>query len=303
MIVLQYVLDALSLGSLIALAAIGVALTFSVMRLVNLAHGEFVMVSAYSLIIPSSNLAITLLLGRLPLWLATLAVMGVGGLVALGTERIAFRPLRNADPTTLLISSFAVSYLLQQSVRSIYGSEPKSVGIGEVLNQSLTFGALRVSLLDISVLGIAMLILGLLRQFLQHGRWGVQMRAAAEDFMMARLLGIPANRVIACAFFLSGSLAGVVAVVLTVKTGTLSPTMGVNISLLAFVAVVVGGMGSLLGAVCGAYLIGAISVALQTLLPERLRGMQEAFVFLAIIAVLLFRPQGLSGTAESGTRV
>jgi branched-chain amino acid transport system permease protein len=132
--------------------------------------------------------------------------------------------------------------------------------------------------------------------FLKYTSLGVQMRAAAEDFQMARLVGVRADRVVAAAFAISGLLAGVVALLLVAQTDLLTPTMGVQLVLVGFVATVIGGMGSLSGAGLGGALLGVLTVGLQALLPTELRSFRDAFAFLVVIGLLVLRPQGLLGT-------
>jgi branched-chain amino acid transport system permease protein len=140
---------------------------------------------------------------------------------------------------------------------------------------------------------VAIALGGLLMFFLKRTRLGVQMRAAAEDFETARLMGVRADRVIAAAFLLSGLLAGTAAVLLIGQTGSVSPTIGLPPLLIGLVAVVIGGLGSLPGAVIGAYILGASSVALQTSLPVDARPFRDAFLFGIVILILTLRPQGL----------
>ena len=137
------------------------------------------------------------------------------------------------------------------------------------------------------------MLLGSLSWFLKATRFGLQMRAAAEDFRMARVLGVRANRVIAMAFALSGILAAAVSFLLVAQTGVVQPRMGLQLVVIAFVGTVIGGLGSLAGAALGGFLVGVTTILLQALLPPDLRVFREAFVFLAVTLVLLFRPQGL----------
>ena len=139
--------------------------------------------------------------------------------------------------------------------------------------------------------------------FLTRTRIGVQMRAAAEDFRMARLLGVRANRVIATAFAISGLAAALAAFVLVAQTGTVSPTMGLSPVLVGFVAMVLGGMGSLRGAVLGGYVLGVVTVALQSYLPLEMRFYRDAFAYTVVILVLLVRPQGLVVARSTTQRV
>jgi branched-chain amino acid transport system permease protein len=281
--VIQNIIDALALGSLYALFALGVALIFGIMRLVNFAHGELIMVGAYVLVLISD---------------APFVVKAVGAVLvsiafALLMERIAMRPVRNSDPTTLLITSFAVSYLLQNLAILILGSTPKSGQVSQTLSESFNIGSLSVSKLDVATVVVTLVLLGGLALFLNRTPIGVQMRAAAENFRMARLLGVPANRVIATAFGISGLLAGIAAVFLVAQTGNVSPTLGLTPVLFAFMATVLGGLGSLSGAVVGGFLLGGVSVALQALLPLGVRDYRDALLFGAVLLVLVLRPQGL----------
>jgi branched-chain amino acid transport system permease protein len=208
-------------------------------------------------------------------------------------ERAAFRPLRRASPATLLIGSFALSYLLQHVVLAAAGSRPVGVDLLSVLNESIAWGGLRIPRLQlVTILVTTLLMIGLSAFFRLTGV-GMRMRAAAEDFTMARLVGVRANTVIAAAFALSGGLAAVVSVYLVTQAGTVSYKMGVSLVLVAFVASVVGGMGSLVGAALGGFLIGVVSGSLQAYLPIEARPYRDAFVFLLFIGFLLWRPQGL----------
>jgi branched-chain amino acid transport system permease protein len=282
-IVIQNLIDAISLGAVYALAALGIGLIFSIMRLINFAHGELIMVGGF----------VIYTLAGSPWIVMGLSAIIVVTILALGMERIAFRPLRRASPPTLLIASFAVSYFVQHCVLLIFGSRPMGVDFLSALGESLEFGGLRVPVLQCIAIAVTLALMGGLVAFFRLSRIGVQMRAAAEDFTMARLLGVKADRVIAVAFALSGILASFVSLYLVAQTGTVSYKMGVNMVLIAFVASVIGGMGSLTGAALGGFLVGLVSVSLQAYLPEELRPYRDAFVFLAFIAFLLWRPQGL----------
>ncbi len=280
---IQHLIDAITVGSLYALYALGIALIFGIMQLINFAHGELIMLGAYTIV----------LLEQPPWPILILATLGVCVLVALAIERIAFRPIRGANPATLLITSFAVSYLIQNLVILIEGSQPQGANISTRLSESFQIQGISIRKLDVVTVVVTIVLLAALGLFLNRTRLGVQMRAAAEDFRMARILGVRANTVIAVAFGISGLLAGVAAIFVVAQTGTVSPTMGSSAVLFAFVATVLGGMGSLRGAVIGGYIVGAITVALQAYLPLELRPYRDAFVFTAVIVLLLARPQGL----------
>ncbi|CAN7294931.1 branched-chain amino acid ABC transporter permease [Rhizobium sp. LjRoot30] len=301
--IVQVLVDAIALGSLYALVALAIGLVFGVMRLVNFAQADYITIGAYALVVPTASVAPPLLLGALPSALMIGGVLVVVVLLALATERIAFRPLRNSNPSTLLISSFAVSYFLQNLVMLIHTGRPKSVGIGQSLASAVEFGGVRVPGVQLLTMAVTAGLLIALVLFLKKTPLGVQMRAAAENFQMARLLGMPANRVIALAFAISGLLGGAVSLLLTIQTGTLDLRMGLMPVVFAFFATVIGGMGSLPGAALGGFLVGVASVLLQTYLPADLRPFRDAGVFTLVILILLVRPQGLIVTSAAKERV
>ena len=279
----QHLIDAISLGSLYALFALGLAMVFSVMGLINFAHSELIMFGAYSMV----------LFAPLP-WQAALPLAIVIPVVcAVAMERVAFRPLRGASPSTLLVTSFAVSYFLQNLAGVMFSYTPRTGTLPPVFVEVFALGTFTVSKLSVIVVATtAALLLGL-AAFLTRTTMGVQIRAAAEDFPMARVLGVHANRVIAVAFALSGLLAGVAGIFIIGQTGSASPTLGVNALVLAFVATILGGMGSLTGAVLGGLILGALTVFLQVVLPVELRPFRDAFTFALVILMLLARPDGL----------
>jgi branched-chain amino acid transport system permease protein len=299
----QTLVDAVSLGSLYALVALGIGLLFGIMRLINFAHGDLITIGGYLLIVPSGSATATLLIGGWHWALMVTTILGLVMALALLIERLAFRPLRHAPPATLLVSSFAVGFFLQQLLLSIYSSRPKSVGIGAELNTVLQLGGARILLLDVVIIAVTALLLAALAGFLRFTRYGIWMRAAAENFSMARTLGVKANTVIMLAFAISGVLAAVVSFFIVIKGGLLSYRMGVPLVLMGFVATVIGGMGSLSGAVLGGYVVGGISVGLQATLPAWLRDGRDALVFAAVILILLVRPGGIFQTAVLKERV
>lgn len=290
---LQNAIDAISLGAVYALAALGIGLIFSIMRLINFAHGELIMAGGFTLYTLAGQ----------PLLVLILAALIVTSLLALGMERVAFRPLRNANPATLLIASFAVSYFVQHVVLMAFGSRAMGVPFLAELATSVEFAGLRVPRLQIVAIVVTLLLMGGLVAFFRLSRIGLQMRAAAEDFNMARLVGVKANRVIAFAFAISGVLACMVSFYLVAQTGSVSYKMGVSMVLIAFVSSVVGGMGSIAGAALGGFLVGIISVSLQAYLPVDLRPYRDAFVFLIFILFLFWRPDGLLKTRADRERV
>jgi branched-chain amino acid transport system permease protein len=290
---IQNAIDAMALGSLFALVALGIGLIFGIMRLINFAHGDFIMLGAYALIVPSSAVTATLLVGAWPTPLLVGAICLVIILVALASERLAFRPLRSAAPSVLLITSFALSFFFENLVIMIYGGRPKAVNIWERLAEPILVAGVRIPKLQLITIAVTIALLLALVLFLRRTPMGVAMRAASEDFRMARLLGVRANRVIAAAFAISGFLAAVVSLLYVAQTGVLSYHMGVPLVLFAFVATVVGGMGSLAGAVLGGFIVGMASVFFQIVLPIDWRPNRDVWVYGMILLILLLRPSGL----------
>jgi branched-chain amino acid transport system permease protein len=290
---IQHIINAVSLGSLYALLALGIALIFGIMRLVNFAHGELVMVTGYSLLLLSYGS---------PLLVVPMAV-AAAVITALLMERAAFRPVRGESPATLLVTSFALSFLLQSVALFVFGARSKSVELPDFVVESVSVGDIRIAKLDLVTVLVALVALAGLAGFFKLTRLGVQMRAAAEDFLMTRLVGVSADRVIASAFGLGGLLAGIAGVLFVARLGTLTPIMGLTPLIVGVVATVMGGMGSLVGAVLGGYLLGLSTIALQVLLPMELQPFRDAFVFAAVIAVLVLRPQGLVPSTSAQSRV
>jgi branched-chain amino acid transport system permease protein len=291
--VVQHVVDALALGSFYAIFALGIALIFGIMRLVNFAYGELIMVGSYAVYLTQS------------LWWPLVVLAGVGAAVAMAliTERVAFRPVRGASPATLLITSFAVSYLLQSGARLVFTSLPKSADINPLLRESFTVGGVFVSWLTLITIVVTAALLAALALFLRYTPTGMRMRAAAEDFDAARLCAVDANRVVAVAFGLSGLLAGAAALLLVGQTGTIFPTMGLTPVLFGFTAAVIGGMGSLVGAVLGGYLLGAAATALAIWLPSGATPFRDAVLFLLVLVVVTVRPQGIVPARGTVTRI
>ncbi|CAN7666398.1 branched-chain amino acid ABC transporter permease [Pararhizobium sp. LjRoot235] len=300
---IQVLIDAIALGSLYALVALAIGLVFGVMRLINFAQADYVTIGAYSLVVPTASITPTLMFGALPAAMMVGCVVLTVTVLALLTERLAFRPLRNSNPTTLLISSFAVSYFLQSLLTLLHGGRPKAVSIGGSLTQAVEFFGIRIPGVQLLTMVVAVTLLIALVLFLKKTSLGVQLRAAAEDFQMARLLGVPANRVIAIAFAISGLLGGTISLLFVIQTGTLDIKLGMMPVVYAFFATVIGGMGSLPGAVLGGFVVGIVSVLLQSYLPEDMRAFRDAGVFALVILILLVRPQGLIVTSAAKERV
>jgi branched-chain amino acid transport system permease protein len=290
---IQIAVDAVSLGALYALIALGIALIFGIMNLINFAYGELMMIAGYTLVLFASAWAPFMIIG-------TVAVVVIAALLM---DRVAFKPVRDADATTLLVTSFALSYLLQNLAIMIFGSLPKTTAAGSGLDRSILIGDVAISRLDLVVIAVAAALIVALVVLVRHTSIGIQMRASAEDFEMARLLGVNADRVIAFGFAISGLFAAVAGFFLVAQNGSVSPTFGVSAVLIAFIATIVGGLGSLHGAVLAGFGLGVVTVAFQEVLPEGLVPYRDAFVFLVVLLTLILRPEGLIPQTSRAARV
>jgi branched-chain amino acid transport system permease protein len=281
----QFVIDVLSLGSLYALMALGLVIIYGILRLVNFAYGELIMVAGYALF----------LLNPTPLpWLVMglLAVL-VSIATAYLTERVAFRPVRERSLTAMLITSFAVSTMLQNAAMLFVSPRARVVPLPKIFAVQVMIGDRVVPLRNIIAIAVSVALLGLFALLLKRSILGIALRAAADKFVMTRMLGIPANLVIGTAFAISGLLAGVVALFWLGRTGSVTPGIGLWPLLVAFVSTVIGGMRSLLGAVVGGYVLALIQMVFSYFLPPALLEFRVAFVFTLVILILLFRPEGL----------
>jgi len=283
--VAQQIINAVSLGGVYALLALGLAIVFSIVGLINFAHGELMTLSSYALLA-------SLVLG-FPFPVAVLVAVSCGALAAVAMERIAFRPMRGASVTSLLLTSFAVSSLLKVVFQNGISARPQAVAMPGWMTGAFSFGDFTIGVGPSISIVVSALALIALEVFLRRSVTGTAMRAAAEDFDVVRLMGIPASRIIATAFLLSGLLAGLAAMLWVAQRASVDPLMGFTPVLKAFIAAVVGGLGSLPGAVAGGFLLGIIEVLLQATLPPAIAPYRDAIVLSGVVAVLLLRPQGL----------
>ncbi|TRW46575.1 branched-chain amino acid ABC transporter permease [Georgenia yuyongxinii] len=281
--IIQGLIDAISTGALYGLAALGIGLVFGVMRLANFAHGEIITIAAYTLVLTWHWGAV------ISLALAIAASV----LLALVLEFAVFRRMRRADASTLLIASFGLSFLLQRVYEIVFGNNVRTAAVAPGLARSVEIGGVRVQMLSLVTIVVAGLLLLVLHQFLNRSSLGLQVQAASTDFATARLLGVRANKVIALTFGISGALAAAVAFALVVQTGAVSPTFGVNITVLALIGAVIGGIDKLGSAVVGGFVVGFVSSILTSYLPGDVVNFRNAFVFAVVMVILILKPSGL----------
>ena len=296
MINLEFIINMISLGSLYAMLALGLVIIYGILRLVNFAYGELIMIGGYTMF---------LLAGFTPLpWLvvAVLAVLAAM-FTSLFTELVAFRPVREKSLTAMLITSFAVSTLLQNAALLIISPRARAVTLPQIFQTSVMIAGTSVPWRNILTIFTSLVMLALLTLLLRRTVLGIALRAAADNFTMTRMLGVPANTVISAAFAISGIMAGIVSIFWIGRSATVTPTIGAPPLLVAFVATVIGGMRSLTGAVVGGFVYATIISLLGVLLPPDLLEFREAFMFAFVIIILVFRPQGLISGKTSVERV
>jgi branched-chain amino acid transport system permease protein len=206
--------------------------------------------------------------------------------------------LRGAHEIAMLLTSFSVTIFLENLAIILFRPTSRPFPAPSVLRSVIVLGRLQVAGLDLIAIAVAALLLVALTVFVRSTNVGIAMRAASQDLLAARLVGINVNRVVAVAFAIGSLLAGVVGLLWSARVGKVDPLMGFNPVLKAFVASVIGGLGSLPGAVLGAYVLGGLEILLQGLLPSALTPYRDAFVFAVLIALLLLRPNGILGGTE-----
>ena len=282
----QTLSDAIGLGAIYALMAVGIGLVFGVLRLVNFAYGQLVMAGAYTLAFTSGW----------PVVGSILACFVVVVALSLAMERAVFRPLRGQSPAVMLVTTFAIAFVLQAIALIV---DLRDNTIGEIassvapLNRSVSVGGVDVRKITIVAIVVAAVTLALLALLLTRTTIGLHTRAAASDFRTARLLGVRANRVIGFAALLSGVLAATVSVLLTVQTPFVSPDFALRDTIVVLVGVVVGGIDRLWTATLGGFTIGFAAGVINGALPTDKTVYLPSAVFALVILVLLLRPAGL----------
>jgi branched-chain amino acid transport system permease protein len=277
--------DALALGSIYALMAVGIGLVFGVLRLVNFAYGQLMMAGAFALAYGAQ--------WHWANWESILFCIGVVLALSLLMDRLVFRPLRGHTPAVMLVATFAVAFVLQNAALIKWGSFGKTAGaFGQLLEPWDIFG---VGIRKIAIIAIvtAAVCLALLQFLLTRTSVGLQMRAASMDFRTARMLGIRANRVITGAVLISGLLAGIAAVMLSVEQSQITSTFALPETIYVLMGVVVGGLNRPIPATLGGFSIGFAFGLLGGILPTNQSQYLPSFIFAAVIVVLLVRPDGL----------
>jgi branched-chain amino acid transport system permease protein len=287
----QQLVNGLVLGSMYALVAVGFSMIYGIVRLINFAHGDVLMIGAFAAFFG-------LVAVGLPLWAVACAVVVVGAVMAALIDLVAFRPQRLAPQVNGFITSLGVSILIQNVGILLLTAQPRPIQLPPGLRTAVPLLGLRLTVIDLAIVVGTLVALALAALIVYRSRLGMAMRATAENPNVARLMGIPINRVILAAFALGGALAGIAGLMWGGRFGQIDPLMGFVPGLKAFIAAVIGGVGSLPGAVLGGYLLGMAEVLFVGLLPPAYGSFRDAFVFGLLILVLLVLPNGLLGRPQ-----
>lgn len=279
---LQYLVNGIAQGSLYALVALGYTMVYGIIRLVNFAHGDFLMIGAMC-----GYYALRL---NLPMPAAIIIAMLSSGIVAVIVERIIYRPIRGAGRIPALITAIGASLFFEYTGQIVFGAEPKTIP-PFVIEKIYNFGEINISNIQIYIFITTMLVLFFLWWLTHFTKIGKAMRATSFNISAAELMGINTNRIISFTFFLGASLAGLAGMLMS-YTMSVEPLMGVNLGIKAFVAAVVGGIGIIPGAAVGGFILGIAENLVAGLYKSSYR---DAVSFLILIIILLVKPGGILG--------
>jgi branched-chain amino acid transport system permease protein len=284
-LILQQILNSLQLGSIYALIALGYSLVYGVLRLINFAHGDVFMVGSYTALLCAVFFHMPLVL-ILPLTFVSIAFLGV--LI----ERLAYRPLRSAPRMSAVITALAVGLFLETITLAVVGPEPKHF---PALMATVVYamGPLTTTNIQLIIIAVSMALMIITDRFVEKTRIGTAMRALSWDKTYAPLFGIDVDKIVSITFALGAGLASIAGIFVGLAYPIIDPYMGIMVGWKAFVSAVVGGIGSVKGAVIGGFLLGAIEILSAAFLPSTWKDM---IVFGLLLLILLIKPQGLFGS-------
>lgn len=285
----QQMANAVSLGSLYALIAIGYTMVYGILRLINFAHGDVFMLGAYFAFYSIVALA-------MPWWIAFIVAIGLTAMFGMGLERVAYRPLRDSPKISVMISAIGASFLIQNLGVVIFGGRPKSFPSIPLFDTVVRIGSISVLSVSLFIPVVTFVSLMILMWVVNKTKTGLAMRAVSTDLDAARLMAIDVNRTVSLTFGIGSVLAALGGIMWTMRYPQLNPLMGVMPGLKCFIAAVIGGIGNIPGAVLGGFMLGVLEILIVAFLPE-LTGYRDAFAFVLLIVVLLVKPAGLLGKA------
>lgn len=284
---LQQLINGVSLGSLYGLIAIGYTMVYGILRLINFAHGDVLMVGCYFAFY-------ALLIFSLPWYASFLVAILLTALLGIAIDRGAYLPVRKAPRISALITAIGVSFLLENLALVIFGGRPKAFYRPPSFGKVIEWGDLHFLTLSLWIPAITFILIIFLLLIVYRTRTGMAMRAISRDMETVRLMGVDVNRITSITFALGSALAAAGGIMWALRFPQIDPYMGIVPGLKAFVAAVLGGIGNVIGAALGGFLLGLLEIMLVALMPS-LGGYKDAFAFLILIGILLFRPIGIMG--------
>lgn len=293
---LQHVVNGLSLGSIYALIALGYTMVYGILQMINFAHSDVYMIGAFAAYYAAKWLGIENQPGLMTLATLLVISMVVCSLLGLAIERLAYRPLRKAPKLNILITAIGVSLFLEYTAQIIFGADPKV--FPDVINDAVLFeyGNLAIRSSDITVLIVSLIAMSGLQFLIHKTKLGRAMRAVSQNAPVAAMMGVNTDRIISLTFVVGSSLAAIGSVLVGMKYPKIEPLMGMMIGLKAFVAAVLGGIGSITGAVLGGLIMGLSEEMVVAYLSSTYR---DALAFGILIVILLVRPAGLLGRYQA----
>jgi branched-chain amino acid transport system permease protein len=284
---MQHFINALSLGSLYGLIAVGYTMVYGILRLINFAHGDIFMLGAYFVFFMTVQYRVPWLLGVL---IAILGTTACGLLV----DRIAYRPLRGASRISALISAIGVSFFIENFAVVVFSGIPRQVIQLPLLNEAFPLWGIRIIPLGLIVPGVSFALVLLLLWMVYRTKSGLAMRSISHDIETTRLMGVSVDKIIAMTFAIGSALAAVAGIMWALRYPRVEPFMGIMPGFKAFIAAVFGGIGSIPGAMLGGLSLGFVEIMSVAFFPD-LSGYRDAFAFILLIVILLIRPTGLIG--------
>ena len=286
-IFLQNLANGISLGSLYALIAIGYTMVYGILRLINFAHGDIIMVAAYAAFF---GIAVF----HMPMYLSFIIAIALTTLIGMAIERGAYKPLRNSPRISIMISAIGVSFFLENLATVLFTGRPKAFPSYNIFSDVVNLGGVSIVKITFYIPVVTLILLAILLYLVNKTKTGMAMRAVSKDYEASSLMGIDINGIISFTFGIGSALAAVGGIMWSLKYPQVQPTMGMMPGLKCFIAAVIGGIGNISGAVVGGFLLGIGEIMLVAFLPY-LSGYRDAFAFVILIVILLFKPTGIMG--------
>lgn len=291
----QQLINGVSLGSLYALIAIGYTMVYGVIRLINFAHGDVMMVSTYLAFFALTGFSLLgSVIPQMSWYVSFPITIFLTGALGFLIERLAYRPLRGAPRISALMTAIGVSFLLENLVLVIFGGRPKGFPTPDAFAGVFYIKSVALPSLSIWIFGITLTFLGATFYLVYRTKSGIGMRAISRDFETPQLMGIDVNRIVSITFIVGSALAAAGGIMWAMRYPQINPFMGIMPGIKAFTAAVLGGIGNVVGAAIGGLILGIIEISFVAIFPD-FAGYRDAIAFFILIFILLFRPSGITG--------